>query len=137
DLVAFLQLRDVAQHDTTHVILGEVERDADRATGEFDHLVVHDIREAVAEGDTVRDGPHRADVLAGRAGLQAGNLLFNLLQYRAHGWVAGNSGYVIASGSNAQRIELAEDVVFKNMVADLDTQAGDQIRSCHRHRFDL
>jgi hypothetical protein len=71
DLVALLELGDVAEDDAADLVLLEVERDADGAAGELDHLVVHHVGEAVDLGDAVGDGADGAGVLLDRLGWKA------------------------------------------------------------------
>ena len=61
DFVAFGDLQVVAEDDDADGVLFEVERQADRAVGELDHLLGHDAREAVDAGDAVADFEHAAD----------------------------------------------------------------------------
>ena len=62
DFVAFGDLQVVAQDDDADGVLFEVERQADRAVGELDHLLGHHAGEAVHAGDAVADFQHAADV---------------------------------------------------------------------------
>ena len=61
DFVAFGDLQVVAEDDDADGVLFEVERQADRAVGELDHLLGHDAGEAVDAGDAVADFQHAAD----------------------------------------------------------------------------
>ena len=61
DLVPFVDLEVVAENDDADGVLFEVERQADDAAGELDHLAGHDARQAVDAGDAVADFQHRAD----------------------------------------------------------------------------
>ena len=55
-------LQVIAEDDDADRVLFEVERQADRAVGELDHLLGHDAGEAVDAGDAVADFQHAADV---------------------------------------------------------------------------
>ena len=61
DFVAFGDRQVVAEDDDADGVFFEVERQADRAVGELDHLLGHDAREAVDAGDAVADFEHAAD----------------------------------------------------------------------------
>ncbi len=61
DFVAFGDFQVVAQDDDADGVFFEVERQADRAVGELDHLLGHHAREAVDAGDAVADFEHAAD----------------------------------------------------------------------------
>ena len=62
DFVAFVDLQVVAEDDDADGVLFEVERQADRAVGELDHLAGHHARQAVDAGDAVADFQHAADL---------------------------------------------------------------------------
>src|SRR4029078_7326298 len=51
----------VAEDDDADGVFFEVERQADRAVRELDHLLGHDAREAVDAGDAVAEFEHAAD----------------------------------------------------------------------------
>jgi len=87
DLVAFFEGGHITKDDASHFFLFEIERNADGATGELYHLVVHDIRQAIQLGHAIGDGSDGAGVLLHRLGGEFGDLLFNLLEDGAHGFV--------------------------------------------------
>ena len=61
DFVAFGDVQVVAEDDDADRVLFQVERQADRAVGELDHLAGHDAGQAVDAGDAVADFQHAAD----------------------------------------------------------------------------
>ena len=66
DLVAFLDVGEVADDDGADFGFLEVERDADDAVGEFEHLVERGAGEAFDLGHAVGDFADGADVGSGR-----------------------------------------------------------------------
>ena len=62
DFVAFGDRQVVAEDDDADRVLFEVERQADRAVGELDHLAGHHARQAVDAGDAVAHFEHAADL---------------------------------------------------------------------------
>ncbi len=62
DLVPFLDRQVVAENDHADGVLFQVERQADDAAGELDHLAGHDARQAVDAGDAVAHLQHAADL---------------------------------------------------------------------------
>ena len=81
---AFLEAGDVAHDHAADGVFGEIERDALKASGQLDHLVHHDAREAVDGGDTVRKGDDGADVGFAGAGIKAGDGFLDLVDRVAH-----------------------------------------------------
>jgi hypothetical protein len=94
DLVAFLQLGDVAEDDAADLVFLKVERDADGAAGELHHLVIHDVREAIEFGHAVGDGADGAGVLLDGLAGKLGDLLFDLVDDVAHGAVGSVRGWL-------------------------------------------
>ena len=86
NLVALLELGDVAEDDATDLVFAEVEGDADDAVGEGDHLVIHHLGEAIHLGDAVGDGRDDAGVFAHGFGRELGDLGFDLGEDGAHFW---------------------------------------------------
>ena len=84
DLVAFLELRVVAEDDRADFGLVEVEREAGDAVAEVEHLVEHHVGEPLDLGDAVADLADDADGLPGRRGLGARDLRFDFLQQVSH-----------------------------------------------------
>ena len=78
DLVAFLELRVVAEDDDADLGLVEVQRQAGDAVAEVEHLVEHHVGEAFDLGDAVADLADRADALLGEGGLCARDLRFDV-----------------------------------------------------------
>ena len=56
----------------------------DGAAGKRDHLVVHDVGEAINFGHAVGDGADVAGVFLDRFGRELGDLLFDLVEDGAH-----------------------------------------------------
>ena len=86
-LVAFAKFGDITEDHATDFVFLKIEGDADGATGELDHLVIHDVREAVDFGDAVGDGADGAGVLFDRLIGKVGDLGFDLFEDGAHGGV--------------------------------------------------
>jgi len=84
DFVAFFELGDVTENDAADFGLFEIKGDADGAAGERDHLVVHDVGEAIDFGHAVGDGADVAGVFLDRFGRELGDLLFDLVEDGAH-----------------------------------------------------
>ncbi len=79
NLVAFLDLRIVAQDDGAYVGFLEIQRQPNDAFAEIEHLVQHRIGQTFNPRDAVADLADDADILAGGGGLDAGDLGFNFL----------------------------------------------------------
>ena len=60
DLVAFLDLRELAHEHRAHRVLLEVQGEAHDAVGQLQQLARHAALEAVDAGDAVPDGEHGA-----------------------------------------------------------------------------
>ena len=75
DLVAFANQLVVAEEHRADRVLLEVQRDAEHAVRELDHLARHGALDALKAGDAVADGHHRADLGHVHVGLEAANLL--------------------------------------------------------------
>ena len=71
DLLALLDLLEVAEDDGADAVLVEVERHSQHATGELQQLLGHHRRQALDVGDTVAGVDDGADLLATGAGLEA------------------------------------------------------------------
>ena len=84
DFVAFFELGDVAENDAADLGLFKIQGDADGAAGKRDHLVVHDVGEAINFGHAVGDGADVAGVFLDRFGRELGDLLFDLVEDGAH-----------------------------------------------------
>jgi hypothetical protein len=74
----------IAQDDGADFGFLQVQRQADDAVAEVQHLVEHGVGEALDLGHAVADFADGADVLAGDAGFKARNLGFNFLQQCTH-----------------------------------------------------
>ena len=62
----------------------EVQREAEDAARELDHLVEHDVAQAFDAGDAVADFAHDADVALAGGGFQSRDLRFDFFQNAAH-----------------------------------------------------
>ena len=85
DLIALLQVGDIAEHHAADLVFLEVERHADGAAWELHHLVVHHVGQAVELGHAIGDGGDRTGVLFDRLVGELGDLLFDLFENGAHG----------------------------------------------------
>ena len=70
----------VAEDDRADLGFFEVQREADDAVAEVEHLVEHRVGEALDLGHAVADFADDADVLLGHRRLDAGDLGFDFLQ---------------------------------------------------------
>ena len=84
DLAAFLELRVVAEDDDADLGFFEVQRQADDALPEVEHLVQHHVAEPFDLGDAVADLADDADGLLRGCGLGAGDLRFDFLDQVGH-----------------------------------------------------
>ena len=79
-----LMLGVIAENDGADFGFLEVQREADDAVAEVEHLVEHGVGEALDLGHAVADFADGADVLFGDAGFHARDLGFNFLQQVTH-----------------------------------------------------
>ena len=79
DLAAFLELRVIAEDDRADLGLLEVQREADDAVAEVEHLVEHRVGEAFDLGHAVADLADDADVLLGGRRFGSRDLGFDFL----------------------------------------------------------
>jgi len=75
--VALVEVGVVAQHHRADRIALEVERHAVGIAGEFQHLALHDITDAVNAHDAVADADHRTFVARFGDGFEALDALFD------------------------------------------------------------
>ena len=80
DFRAFANAEVIAEDDRADFGFFEVEREADDAVAEIQHLIGHTIGEAFDLGDAVRDFADDADVLLVHRRLDAADLRFDFLQ---------------------------------------------------------
>ena len=90
-LGALANAQVITQHDGADLGLFEVQRDADDAVAEVEHLVEHRLGQAFDLGHTVGDFAHGADVLPGDRRFNAGDLGFNFLENRTHSSISNKS----------------------------------------------
>jgi len=145
DLVALLQFGDIAEDDAADLVLLEIERDADRASRELDHLVVHDLGETFDLRDAIGDRADHTGVLLDALAGELGDLLFNLFEDGAHRKEGGGGLKSRGSDGAGELLELAGDGGFVDVVTDAHAHAGDQgvvasggagdaaaVAACHR-----
>ena len=118
DFVAFLDLGVIAEDDRADFGFFEVEREADDAVGEFDHLVEHRVGQAFDVRDAVADFADDADVAFGRRGFQPRDLRFDFFQDGAHNYSLGLKLLLKALQAIAHAAVL-------NIAADADAHAAE------------
>jgi hypothetical protein len=84
DFVALLELRVVAEDDHADLGLVQVQRQAGDALAEVEHLVQHDVGQALDPGDAVANLADDADRLFAGRGLGSGDLRFDFLYQVSH-----------------------------------------------------
>ena len=84
DFVAFLQLGVVAEDDDADLGLVEVQRQAGDALAEVEHLVQHDVGQALDPGDAVANLANDADGSFAGRGFRARDLGFDFLHQVSH-----------------------------------------------------
>ena len=128
DLAAFLQDRVVAENDDADFGLLEAQRQAGDAVAEIEHLVQHDVAEALDAGDAVADLANDADVLLDGGGLGAGDLRFDVLNQVGHAChlTALRETGAQKRASSAARPALTAAVV--DVAPDGDAHAADERR---------
>ena len=91
DLVAFLELRVVAEDDHADLGLVEVQREAGDAVPEVEHLVQHHVGEPFDPRDAVPDLADHADAPPGEVGFGARDLRFDVPYEIGHVWFTSRS----------------------------------------------
>ncbi len=125
DLVAFLELRDVAEHDAADLVLLEIQRDADRATRETGPSRCTSRPRGRRSGDAVGDRADVAGVLLDRLA-ESLAICCSICSRTVLIGAMGEGGFGLGSDAGRERRELRRDGGFVNVVADADPKPGDQ-----------